>query len=304
MNLDIVLKKLFFNEEVFSDFVNATFYEGECVVHPSFCSSCDTATITNGMHVMDVVKKIRIQNEDIFIGIENQVVCDDSMPLRILESIAGFSKRERIAIQRRNKKEKLLKTPKEIISGLKPADKIHEFHCIVFYVGQEEWDVRDELKSLFPTDFNFKIHVVELRKDELPFKTDVLRNLFYGSKCIFEKRYKDLKGIEITYDEAVLIAQVTNSYRILKPYIEKQKREWIDMCKAMEELVNESIEQGMARGIEQGVAQGIQQGMTTKEKSMYEKLLENGQTAQQIAALFGYTVDYVQSVLSNKTKIA
>ena len=39
-------------------------------------------------------------------------------------------------------------------------------------------------------------------------------------------------------------------------------------------------------------------------KSMYEKLLENGQTVQQIAALFGYTVEYVQSVLSGKTKMA
>ena len=332
MNLDIVLKKLFSNEEVFSDFANAIFYEGKNVVQPLFCSPCDAATITNGMHVMDVVKKVRIQDEDIFIGIENQLVCDDSMPLRILESIAGFSKRERIAIQRRNKKEKILKTNKEIISGFKSKDKIHEFHCIVFYVGQEEWDVRNELKSLFHTDFNFKIHVVELRKDELAFKTDVLKHLFYGSKCIFEKRYKDLKEIEITYDEAVLIAQVTNSYRILKPYIEKQKGEWIDMCKAMEELVNESIEkgiergraqgieqgraqgieqgraqgieQGRAQGIEQGRSQGIEQGATIKEKSMYEKLLENGQTVQQIAALFGYTVEYVQSVLSGKTKMA
>ena len=64
----------------------------------------------------------------------------------------------------------------------------------------------------------------------------------------------------------------------------------------MEDLVNDSIEQGVARG--------IMLVMRTKEKSMYEKLLENGQTVQQIAALFGYTVDYVQSVLSNKTKIA
>ena len=39
-------------------------------------------------------------------------------------------------------------------------------------------------------------------------------------------------------------------------------------------------------------------------KSMYEKLLENGQTVQQIAALFGYTVEYVQSVLSGKTTLA
>ena len=86
------------------------------------------------------------------------------------------------------------------------------------------------------------------------------------------------------------------------------------MRNAVEELVNESrqqgyllgidlvIKQGFEQGLEQGFEQGLKLGAAMKEKSMYEKLLEYGQTVQQIAALFEYTVEYVQSVLSGKTK--
>ena len=78
------------------------------------------------------------------------------------------------------------------------------------------------------------------------------------------------------------------------------------MRNAVEELVNESRQQGYLLGIDlvikQGFEQGLKLGAAMKEKSMYEKLLENLQTVQQIAAVFEYTVEYVQSVLSGKTK--
>lgn len=104
MKQDITLKKLFRNNLFFSDFVNAIYFNGNQIVHSENCTDCDLSTINNGLRIMDVVKKVWIEDRFVYFGIENQLVMDDSMPLRMLESIAGFEIRQRIELQKKIRK--------------------------------------------------------------------------------------------------------------------------------------------------------------------------------------------------------
>ena len=64
------------------------------------------------------------------------------------------------------------------------------------------------------------------------------------------------------------------------------------------EGLEKGLQQGLQQGIQRGVEQGIEQGALNKEKEMYQKLLQQGKTIQEIAELFGYDFEYVQSILN------
>ena len=58
-----------------------------------------------------------------------------------------------------------------------------------------------------------------------------------------------------------VIREFLHSERILKSQIKKEEgKETVDMCKALEDLYNDGIEQGIECGIEQGIERGIEQG--------------------------------------------
>ena len=59
-----------------------------------------------------------------------------------------------------------------------------------------------------------------------------------------------------------VMREFLHSEKMLKENVERMEgKETVDMCKALEELYNDGVEQGIELGIEQGRKQGIEQGL-------------------------------------------
>ena len=80
--------------------------------------------------------------------------------------------------------------------------------------------------------------------------------------------YKELD--EDTYD---VIAEYTNTEQLIevKQYKEKGK---VDMCKAIEEMIQDGRMEGLNQGLEQGIKQGIEQGIEQGLQAMIETCKE------------------------------
>ena len=162
---------------------------------------------------------------------------------------------------------------KEYGKGFTKKDKLKPCITLVLYYG-ENWDGAKDIHSLL--DFNdipeelrgavsnYQIHICEVRKFQNTnvFKTD-LKQVFDCIRYSDDKEklyelvmndpaYKELD--EDTYD---VIAEYTNTEQLMevKQYKEKGK---VDMCKAIEEMIQDGRMEGLSQGIEQGIEQGIQ----------------------------------------------
>lgn len=75
-------------------------------------------------------------------------------------------------------------------------------------------------------------------------------------------------------------------------YLKENPKGVGSMCKAMEDLRDESIKEGIEQGIEQGEAR--------KSQSMAQKLYQKGYTIEEIAEMVEYDVDTVKGWLTPK----
>ena len=59
-----------------------------------------------------------------------------------------------------------------------------------------------------------------------------------------------------------VMREFLHSEKMLKEKVERMEgKETVDMCKALEELYNDGVEQGIEQGRKQGIEQGIECGM-------------------------------------------
>lgn len=59
-----------------------------------------------------------------------------------------------------------------------------------------------------------------------------------------------------------VMREFLHSEKMLKENVERMEgKETVDMCKALEELYNDGVEQGIEQGRKQGIEQGIECGM-------------------------------------------
>ena len=59
-----------------------------------------------------------------------------------------------------------------------------------------------------------------------------------------------------------VMREFLHSEKLLKENVERMEgKETVDMCKALEELYNDGVEQGIEQGRKQGIEQGIECGM-------------------------------------------
>ena len=80
--------------------------------------------------------------------------------------------------------------------------------------------------------------------------------------------------------------------------VEKNEREELDMCKALEDIYNDGVQAGMEAGIEQGRQSGIAEGEAHgKELGIAEgKASHKKDVARQMQKL-GYSLDAIAAVL-------
>ena len=73
------------------------------------------------------------------------------------------------------------------------------------------------------------------------------------------------------------------------------------MCRALDEMFEEStskgIQMGIKQGIKQGFEQGIEQGIALNQFEVYQTMLDKGFSVKAIASIFSVSEESIKTLL-------
>ena len=89
------------------------------------------------------------------------------------------------------------------------------------------------------------------------------------------------------------------------PILYKSEKGDVKVCRALDEMFEEStnkgiqmgIKQGFEQGIEQGIERGIEQGIALKELFVYQTMLDKGFSIETIASIFSVSEESIKKLL-------
>lgn len=309
MKKDVDWNVFFEDNERFADFVNAVVgLEADEKIKGSEIATMESRlpSANKTSKYMDSVRKIIRGLNFIIVDIENQETVDYGYPLRDLSYVNAEYERQARAIKRNNKESLSIgRNSGEYLYSFSRDDKLKPTVIFLLYSGVDEWDgpksIYDMLEmenvpeAFVPYIQNHEINLIDLhRMDE----TELDK---YGEavSCVFklirfsEEKNKLLNIVQnderyhhMDSDTAAVAAHYIHDKRIAR-LIEQQidnKEEKVDMCKAIDDLINDGIEQG----IEQG------------KRIIIKDALNSGKTPEDIALLLNLDIEYVTMIQAMK----
>ena len=81
------------------------------------------------------------------------------------------------------------------------------------------------------------------------------------------------------------------------PILYKSEKGDVKVCRALDEMFEESTNKGIQMGIKQGFEQGIEQGIALKELFVYQTMLEKGFSVKAIASIFSVSEESIEKLL-------
>lgn len=287
---DLVTNKCLSDEERYSDLINAVVFEGEQRIHSKDLQEVDSRSVIsqwlykhgykNRQLYRDIIKKVAFGMNFAVIGVENQNEVHYLMPLRVMAYDVAEYEKQAAKIRKLTRKKKNISSA-EFLSEFGKDNKLHPCVTIVLFYGKD-WDGSMDLYGLLDfTDIpeklkgyvnNYSVHIVnmaEWKKVEL-FKTD-LKQIFSFLCCANDKNKiqelieQDLAFRELDEDAYDMIAEYAASpvlKRIKKHY---QKGGKVDMCKGLNDWMEEERLFGIEQGIEAFVQDKIEDGRQEDE---------------------------------------
>lgn len=224
--------------------------------------------------MLDVVKKTAYGVDFVIWGLENQAKIHYAMPLRHMLGDSFSYLKEYNEIAARNKMEKEFQSSDEFLSNFKKTDRLHPVVSLCVYYGENEWDgpfcLTDMLETpekLKPFISDYKLNLLQLRKSgSLHFRNSDVNIVFDVSRAIYERNFEKIntlyKDREFSTELGVVIGAITESQKLIDHALKSEKRGGqINMCSALEELVNEGMEKGRQEGKLEGKLEGRQEGI-------------------------------------------
>lgn len=286
---DTVTKAYMNDNSVFADAFNYLIYGGETVVDPKQLQELDTTEIAlpfgsqdeDGKQPEEAVQKYRdvlksaiIKQDDeaayILLGIENQTDIHYAMPVRnIIYDALQYGKQvaDIAAKHRASDGDAKGHSRGEYLSGFYKEDRITPVITLVLHFGANEWDGPLSLhemmavknKNLLNFVQDYQIHLIDpakLSAEDLERFSSSLREVIGYIKYSKDKKrlsefLTDNPRMLIEANAARVIKAVTNT-----PLDIPEGAEVIDVCKAVEEMINESEERGELRMLVKQVRKG------------------------------------------------
>ena len=81
------------------------------------------------------------------------------------------------------------------------------------------------------------------------------------------------------------------------PILYKSEKGDVKVCRALDEMFEESTNRGIQMGIKQGFEQGIEQGIALKELFVYQTMLDKGFSIKTIASIFSVSEESIEKLL-------
>ncbi len=277
---DTVTKAFMRENTVFADAFNYLIFNGEKVIQPERLQELDTTelvqlTVKGNTPKNETVQKYRDilkaavimedENADyLLLGIENQTEVHYAMPVRnmIYDALQYGNQVSDIAAE--NAKEKNAATRAEFLSGFHKTDKLRPVITLVIHFGAEPWDGATSLHEMmeFPLekmrDFiqDYKIHLIDpaaIEPEELEKFSTSLREVL---GCI--KYSNDKEKLSSFIRNNTRMTLEINAARVIQAVTKvtidlSEETEDVDMCKAIEDMMQDSRAEGKAEGRTEGI---------------------------------------------------
>lgn len=277
---DTVIKTFMRENTVFADAFNYLIFNGKKVIQPERLQELDTTElvqlIAKGKNnknesvqkYRDILKAAVIMEDEnadyLLLGIENQTEIHYAMPVRNMIYDALQYGNQVAAIAAQNVKEKKAPTRAEFLSGFYKADKLRPVITLVLHFGADPWDGATSLHEMmyFPLEEmrtfiqDYKIHLIDpaaLKPDELEKFSTSLREVLGCIKYSKDKEklssfIRNNTRMMLEINAARVIQAITNITLDLSEEVEE-----VDMCKAIDDMMQDSREEGKAEGRTEGI---------------------------------------------------
>ena len=308
--------------ERFADLFNAKLYKGRRVILPEDLEPIDSETDilltdkeeqTKGVQrYRDVVMVWKKGVALAVLGCENQAKVHHAMPVRtmVYDGLNYVGQiRQLKKMNEKNHSDKM--TDDEFLSGMRRGDKIYPVITLVFYYGKEPWDTNVTLYDMFPKELiqdekellqkyvpNYWINLIDAGNVEDPklFQTDL-------QEMLGMLKYRNNKADLINYmrehadyfknvdeDTYHVIGEFLHSEAIMKKEVSRRAGKGnIDMCKALEDLYNDGVNEGIELGINQGEENHLLKQIRAK--------VAKGLQVEAIAEALEESVDTIQKLM-------
>ena len=317
------LTKLYMkNNAVFADIFNYYVYSGRQVIKPDDLTELDTAESeiifeppdTDTAHpgpvsvqkYRDILKSVVIKcSEDTIyavLGLENQSDIHYAMPVKNLayDALQYIKQVQNTASAHRADGTKL--SHSEFLSGFSKKDRLTPVITLVLYFGVDKWDgaktihemmdVKDPELLRYVQDY--RINLIEpysIESDELDKFTTSLREVLGYIKYSNDKE----KLLSFVTSSPNMVIDV-NAARVInvmtKTHIDiPEDAKEVNMCKAIEDLINDSKAEGRLEGEAKGRLEG--------KADAIRIFLNNSHDAMLVATSLGEPIEYVRKIAAD-----
>lgn len=273
---DVLSNNYFKDKDRVADLLNVYLYNGEQIlaekdiqeINPVLTKAWwNNDELRTNENITDVLYLISIPTDGvektkIIVSIQNQSDISYIMPVRVMNADANCYYAQWKDISRNHVKDKPVNSG-EFLSGFMKEDKILPVLSLVIYYGRKKWDGARSLHQLMKLPENisqiqaYSLNLIEVREYQKTdkFRTDIGEVFGFlqndSSKELLEKYIEKHKEVfsdmrEDAYD-LICIMSHTKRLRDLKIKYQEPGGNY-NMCKAIDEMVQESRNEGKLEG--------------------------------------------------------
>ena len=283
----------------FSDLYNGIVFQGKQVVLPEELEPAEGETdilledneqkVQEIHRYRDIVMRWKKGALLVLLACENQEKVHYAMTVRnMLYDSLSYAGQIQQLWKEREKEEKQKMTAPEFLSKWKKDDRLVPVITLVFYYDTEQWDGSTDLHGMLQWGEgnqellreyvpNYRINLVDAGNLEHleRFQSD-LQEILGMLKCrgnkkelldYMNKRESYFRNVdEETYQ---VMREFLHSEKMLKENVERiEGKETVDMCKALDELYNDGIEQGIECGMIRGTIETLKEFGVSMEEAI------------------------------------
>lgn len=263
--------------EIFADAFNFFLYDGAQKIQPGLLRELDTTELiqlpeTDEKQLSEVIQKYRdvlksvvlMQDEKasyLLLGIENQTDVHYAMPVRnMLYDAMQYQKQiSELAADRREHRAELKMTGAEYLSGILKTDKLLPVITLVIHFSAAEWDGAKSLHEMMEwPDAHLKEYVQDYKIqiiDPAQIKPEEFKKFSTSLREVLEyiKYSKDRKKLRKLVENNPRMTMEVNAARVIQAVTGtkfgiSEETEVVDMCQAIDEMMEESREEGAEKG--------------------------------------------------------
>lgn len=304
MGKDVEWKTFFEDKRRYADVINGVGCGGKQVVKDTDLTDVDSISKKKER---DLIRKVALGINFVFVGIENQDELDYELPLRNMHyDVVSYQKQMKEISKEIRANVKGLESG-EYLYGFKKESKLNPVITFVLYSGKKRWegpnclhemlnftDIPDSLKEMVA---DYKINIIDIRKFENTevFRTDV-KHVFDFIRCSEDKKKLvelvegDVYYTQMDEDAFDVVTKYTNSKELIKVKEYLCEGGKTNVCKAIRDLMDDSREEG--------IEQGIEQGELLAKKLLVRNMLKENEPVDKICRLVECDEAFVEQVKS------